>query len=121
MTDFAHGQTVRSSLRGIEAEALLRGIRVDTDVDETVVALFAPFELQRVLQNLLTNAIRHTPSDGSVAVRVSARNGEVRVSVEDSGEGLGDEARERKAVPGGGGTFAAKAGNGPQHIDRLLV
>ena len=86
---------VRTSLRGIEAEALLRGIHVDTDVDETVVARFSPFELQRVLQNLLTNAIRHTPSDGSVAVRVRAWNGEVRVSVEDSGDGLGEEACAR--------------------------
>ena len=39
----------------------------------SVRARFAPFELQRVLQNLLTNALRHTPSDGSVAVRVSRR------------------------------------------------
>ncbi len=104
---------VRTSLRGIEAEARLRGIRLDTDVDDGAVARFAPFELQRVLQNLLTNALRHTPSDGSVAVRVSANNGEVRVSVEDSGDGLGDEARDRmferfwrgdraRSEPGGG-------------------
>ena len=86
---------VRTSLRGMKAEAQLRGIRLDTEIDETVVARYAPFELQRVLQNILTNALRHTPSDGSVAVRVSADNGEVRVSVEDTGEGLGEEAHER--------------------------
>ena len=48
-----------------------------------------------MLQNLLTNALRHTPSDGSVAVRVSAGGEEVQVDVEDSGEGLGEEARDR--------------------------
>ncbi len=45
--------------------------------------------------NLLTNALRHTPTDGAVAVRVEPRAGEVRVAVEDTGEGLDAEARER--------------------------
>ena len=86
---------VRTSLRGVEAEARLRGIRLRSEVDESVRARFAPAELQRVLQNLLTNALRHTPSDGAVAVRVSSMNTEVQVTVEDTGEGLGEEARTR--------------------------
>ena len=45
--------------------------------------------------NLLTNALRHTPNDGTVAVRVEPLPGEVRVAVEDSGEGLDGEARAR--------------------------
>ena len=88
-------EPVRTSLRGVEAEARLRGIRLASELDDSVVARFAPSELQRVLQNLLTNALRHTPSDGSVAVRVLAAGDEVQVTVEDTGEGLGDEARER--------------------------
>ena len=44
-----------------------------------------PQKLERVLYNLLTNALRHTPSDGSVAVRVEPNASEVRVSVEDTG------------------------------------
>lgn len=86
---------VQTSLRGVEAEARLRRIRLDADLDADVRARFAPAELQRVLQNLLTNALRHTPSDGSVAIRVSGGRDEVRVSVEDTGEGLGEEARDR--------------------------
>ena len=86
---------VLASLRGVEAEARLRGIRLDSEVSDSVRARFAPFELQRVLQNLLTNALRHTPSDGSVAVRVCANHDVVQVTVEDTGEGLGEEARER--------------------------
>ena len=51
--------------------------------------------LYQVILNLLTNALRHTPSDGSVAVRVEQVDQEVQVSVEDTGEGLGDEACSR--------------------------
>jgi signal transduction histidine kinase len=86
---------VSSSLRSIEAEARSRHVRLDSEVDDGVTARFAPVELERVLMNLLTNALRHTPSDGAVAVRVEPEANEVRVAVEDSGEGLDAEARER--------------------------
>ncbi len=86
---------VSSSLRSIEAEARSRHVRLDADVDEEITARFAPDKLERVLMNLLANALRHTPSDGAVAVRVEPRPDEVRVAVEDTGEGLDAEARER--------------------------
>jgi signal transduction histidine kinase len=86
---------VSSSLRGVEAEARLRHVRLAADVAADVEARFAPEKVERVLMNLLTNAIRHTPNDGSVAVRVEAFPDEVQVAVEDTGEGLDDEARTR--------------------------
>ena len=87
-------QVVTSSLRGVEADARLRGVRLASDVDD-VEARFAPEKVERVLLNLLTNALRHTPTDGAVAVRVQAIEGEVQVAVEDTGEGLDAEARIR--------------------------
>src|SRR5207245_11744642 len=55
----------------------------------------APDQVGRVLLDLLTKALRHTPSDGTVAVLLEPANGEVRVSVEDTGEGLTEEAAHR--------------------------
>jgi len=86
---------ISSSLRGVEAEARLRHVQLASDVDEELTARFAPEKVERVLMNLLTNALRHTPSDGAVAVRVEPLTGEVRVAVEDTGEGLDAEARAR--------------------------
>jgi signal transduction histidine kinase len=86
---------VSSTLRSIEAEARSRHVKLGADVGEDVTARFAPDKLERVLMNLLTNALRHTPSDGAVAVLVEPRRGEVRVAVEDTGEGLDSEARDR--------------------------
>src|SRR5439155_21322380 len=74
---------VSTSLRGVEAEARMRHVRLASEVGEEVEARFAPDKVERVLMNLLTNALRHTPSDGSVAVRVETWPGEVRVAVED--------------------------------------
>jgi signal transduction histidine kinase len=55
----------------------------------------APEKIERVLFNLITNALRHTPSDGSVAVNVGRLDGELLVSVEDTGTGIEPDALGR--------------------------
>ena len=87
---------VAGCVRGVEASAEARGIRLESRVEAAVPPVrCAPDHLERVLLNLLTNALRHTPSDGSVAVLVASEPEGVRVSVEDSGEGIAPEALER--------------------------
>jgi signal transduction histidine kinase len=86
---------VEGCLRGIEAEASARGVAVRAEFDGDPPALCAPDKVERVLVNLLTNALRHTPSDGSVAVVVQAVGAEVRIAVEDSGEGIPLESGEQ--------------------------
>jgi signal transduction histidine kinase len=58
-----------------------------------------PEQLQRVLFNLIQNAIRHTPPDGSVTVRAQDVDGAVEVEVADTGEGIPSGARERVFEP----------------------
>jgi signal transduction histidine kinase len=54
-----------------------------------------PEQIQRVLFNLIQNAIRHTPADGSVTVRALAALDTVEVEVLDTGEGIPALERER--------------------------
>jgi signal transduction histidine kinase len=86
---------VASALRLLQPEAEARGVALSSDVDEEVEARLAPDKFERVLFNLLTNALRHTPTDGTVAVRVERRASDLLLHVEDSGEGLPDEAPTR--------------------------
>jgi signal transduction histidine kinase len=86
---------VESCLRGVEAEALARRVALSAQIDGDPAAFCAPDKVERVLLNLLTNALRHTPSDGSVAVVVEPAEEEVRVTVEDTGEGLPAESAQR--------------------------
>jgi two-component system, NtrC family, sensor kinase len=51
--------------------------------------------LRQVIFNLLSNAVKFTPEDGSVIVATSQVDGEVRVSVTDTGPGIAPEDRER--------------------------
>lgn len=80
---------VRSCLCGLEAEAEARGVTMVSETDTLDASVrCAPEKVERVLLNLLTNALRHTPSDGTVAVVVESLEREVCLSVEDTGEGL---------------------------------
>ena len=86
---------VESALRQLGPEAGARRIGLSAELDDDATAAIAPEKIERVLFNLLTNALRHTPSDGSVAVHVSRLDNQVVVRVEDTGEGLAPEAPER--------------------------
>jgi signal transduction histidine kinase len=87
---------VESCLRGVEAEAEARRIALAARIpDGTPRVRCAPDKVERVLLNLLTNALRHTPSDGSVAVLVEPLAEEVQVTVEDTGEGIPAGAERR--------------------------
>jgi signal transduction histidine kinase len=86
---------VESALRLVAADASSRKVHLVSDLDGEASARVAPEKIERVLSNLLTNALRHTPSDGSVAVHLERRPGDVLVRVEDTGSGLSAEALGR--------------------------
>jgi signal transduction histidine kinase len=87
---------VESCLDGFAAEARSRSVHLERRGDAgEAEARCAPDQVERVLLNLLTNALRHTPSDGTVAVVLSARRDEVEIAVEDDGEGIDADAAER--------------------------
>ena len=67
---------------------------------ELVAARANPEQLQRVLFNLIQNAIRHTPADGSVVVRAAPATGDaIEIEVADSGPGIAQDERERVFNP----------------------
>ena len=61
----------------------------DTHRKAEVVADIAMIE--RVLQNLIDNALRHTPPGGTISLGVSPEGGQYRVSVSDTGCGIAEE------------------------------
>jgi signal transduction histidine kinase len=72
-----------------------------------------PEKLQRVLFNLIQNAIRHTPADGSVTVAAESDGTHVEVEVADTGEGVAPAERERAFEPFfRGGEGRARGGEG---------
>jgi signal transduction histidine kinase len=107
-----------SRIEAGDIEWSMRQVRLDELVEETVDAMRPhaeakhvdvraavpgdlaparanPEKLQRVLFNLIQNAIRHTPADGCVTVRAESNGSEVEMEVSDTGDGFEPEDRER--------------------------
>ncbi len=80
---------ISDTLENMRAQAERRSInlsgRVDDGIDPVVMA---PEKIQRVLNNLVGNALRHTPAGGSVALQARLDENKVRVDIVDTGEGI---------------------------------
>jgi signal transduction histidine kinase len=87
---------VDSCVRSFEVEARARGVNLEARVESPPPEVdCAPDKVERILYNLLTNALRHTPADGSIAVVVQPNGDTVTVAVEDTGDGINEETAER--------------------------
>jgi signal transduction histidine kinase len=104
------GETV-GAMR-VQAEA--NGVEVRSDIRDGVAPARAnPEKVQRVLFNLIQNAIRHTPPDGSVVVRAEPGGEGVEVEVADTGDGIAPTERDRVFEPFfRGGAETARTRNG---------
>lgn len=85
---------VRSALATCELQAAQKGLVLLTDLNGAGRVACSP-RLVRVLQNLLSNAIRHTPADGTVRIEARQGPGGLEVAVEDTGDGISAESLER--------------------------
>jgi signal transduction histidine kinase len=83
------GDLIGDTVAAFRTSAEERGVHLAAELpSERVVAEADAEKVQRVLFNLIQNAIRHTPADGSVTVRAKGGPGGVEVEVADSGEGI---------------------------------
>jgi signal transduction histidine kinase len=78
----------------LEAEHKNITLRVEGDPERSIVRADIGL-VQRVLENLLRNAIKYTPGGGSITVRVDPRPDSVAVSVADTGCGIAEKDLER--------------------------
>ncbi|MCX5403331.1 HAMP domain-containing histidine kinase [Streptomyces sp. NBC_00335] len=99
---------VGDALSGVHPLARERGVRLDGGAVDRVPVEVDGKEMTRVLANLLINAIRHTPADGTVAIAASVRadGGAVVVSVTDGCGGIPPEDLPRVFDTGWRGTPA---------------
>jgi signal transduction histidine kinase len=89
-------QLVGETVEAMQPQARSRGVDVVAELPtDPAIARADPERLQRVLFNLIQNALRHTPADGSVTVRAESAVGAVEVEVADTGEGIPPAERER--------------------------
>ena len=80
------------AVEAFQTQADTAGVTLSSDLADNLPAVEVdPARIRGVLGNLLSNAIRHTPSGGSVKVTVSATGDAANVIVADTGEGIPPE------------------------------
>jgi signal transduction histidine kinase len=65
-------------------------INLKTDLPESLTFKTDRKKMQRIVMNLLENAIKYTPADGTIAIFAAAQNGEIRIEFEDTGMGISE-------------------------------
>lgn len=79
-----------------EPAAAEEEVSIQLDLPLGVAPVLAPPDrLERILVNLLSNALRHTPPKGQILLRGTAQDQWVRLEVEDTGEGIPGADRDR--------------------------
>jgi PAS domain S-box-containing protein len=80
---------IRDAIDTVRDEAAAKGIALDVDIDSEILVVEGdPIRLAQVAWNLLNNAVKFTPAQGSVKVTLSCAGEEARLSVQDSGQGI---------------------------------
>ncbi|MEC7521111.1 MAG: HAMP domain-containing sensor histidine kinase [Myxococcota bacterium] len=72
-----------------------RGLRLVTHREATGAVLADPERLVQALSNLVSNALQHSPEEGCVTLRSADAGDRVRFRVEDEGDGVAPEDRQR--------------------------
>ena len=94
---------LRRSVGACQSLARKFGIRFEVDVAEDAEVVANPPRLVRALENLVENAIQHSPAEGTVKLRLSsAKLGErmlLRCDVLDQGPGFPPEQMEKLFTP----------------------
>jgi signal transduction histidine kinase len=83
---------ISDTLEAFSELAARHDVKLDGSVAPGVDLVYVDAQkIGRVLANLVSNALRHTPAGGTVQIRASAEAEGVQVEVRDSGEGIGPE------------------------------
>ena len=90
------GTLLAACCKDFSREAEAQEVEFSASIDERIPALEAdPKQLVRVFANLAGNAVKFTPRRGHVKFSAEAADGEVRVTVSDSGIGISPRDKER--------------------------
>lgn len=89
-TDLA--QLVKAVL--LEHQEALTGRRIDLDLAPVTADVDAP-KVERIVENLLLNAVRHTPPATAVSVSLKTAENDAIICVEDAGRGIPDDMRDK--------------------------
>lgn len=123
---FSLAELVQDVAQKFELRARQSGVRLELRVDEKAPGVHGDIGMmQRVLENLIDNALRHTPRGGLIYIGIVPQGDQVMVRVADTGCGIEEEALEHifdrfRRVDGARPGAGARGGLGLAIAKRIL-
>ncbi|TCK18907.1 phospho-acceptor domain-containing protein [Thiogranum longum] len=89
---FAVAELAQDIIQKFQLQAEQKGVRLSLECDDSLPFVDGDIALiDRVLVNLISNALRHTPEGGRITVSLRQEDSAVRIQVEDTGSGIPEE------------------------------
>lgn len=89
MADFSLGEALRNATGAVEAKAVDKSITLNCNINSSVDRIFGnQFSTEEMVTNLLLNAIKYTPANGTVDVSAEHNENSVLVTISDTGIGI---------------------------------
>ena len=82
---------VDNSVNVLRSLANQKNIRIEINLDQNLKLFADPQMIETVLRNLVNNAIKFTPENGQIKIEACQTDGQITVSVKDSGIGISAE------------------------------
>ena len=87
---------LRGSLKSAEAAIEEKKHTLQSEITEETVEVYGDRQnLSQLIDNLLDNAIKYTPEGGRISVTLQTKNGELILSVSDTGIGISEQYQQR--------------------------
>ena len=94
-SEFSIAELIREVLAGIRSRMGTRRLTEPSENESSDVIIADRVLIERVLVNLLENALRHTPEHGEIGVTLSSRSNGITVSVSNSGPAIPQELQDK--------------------------
>ncbi len=94
-TPFSIAQLIEETMEKYEPIMQEKHIHLLFDLDHDLIVDGDPDRIEQVLQNLLDNALRYTPSGGTISLRATNKHPMCELVITDSGQGMSKEDMER--------------------------
>ena len=86
---------IKLSVRELRGLAKLRNHTINLTLPDKLITSFEPEQMHQVISNLINNAIKYTPPEGTIEIESEVEDKMIIISIKDSGIGLTEEEKER--------------------------
>jgi len=82
-------EQIQNTVDLFKASALQKGLRINLSLpNEELISMGSEQEMEKILNNLITNAIKYTPKGGNISVDLSASQKDLILRIQDTGIGI---------------------------------